>query len=301
MASTALSPEQVHFFHQNGFLVLPQVLAPEELERLRTATQDLIARASPDAGPDYLYGVGQATGKPVLRRIEYMLDKCSECRVLMGHPFILRTVAQLMGPDFIPTWDSMVVKLPNEGIAVPWHRDAGTDCVGDTPIFNVDFYLDEADEDTCVWAIPGSHTWSAEHVQAFLDQHRSADRLPRDFRNSGAVPLFMQPGDVLLHNILVLHGSPDNCSPSLRRVIYYEFRTAHVEERLGPHVPAYIPLKQRVLLRCIELRAQASYVPAAEDRFTYQPPAPFGVQSWYANEDPPTFRYAHEDYWRPKQ
>ncbi|MGC8667297.1 MAG: phytanoyl-CoA dioxygenase family protein [Chthonomonadales bacterium] len=301
MVLPALAPEQANFFAKNGFLVLPHVLTTQELVRLQEATADLIAHASPEAGPDYLYGTAHKGGRPVLRRIEYVVDKCPECRVLLGHPFILRVVQQLIGSDFIPTWDSMVIKLPYEGIAVPWHRDAGTDCVGDTPIFNVDFYLDEADEDTCVWAIPGSHTWPSDRVEEFLAQHHEADRHPKDFRNAGAIPIFMQPGDVLLHNILVLHGSPHNSSPSLRRVLYYEFRAAHVEERLGPHVPAYIPLKQRVLLRCIELRSRAHYVPSDEARFEYQPPAPYGVHTWHADEDPPTFRYAHEEYWRSKQ
>jgi len=301
MRAKALSAEQVRFFEQNGFLVLPRVLDQQELAQLQRATEHLIAQATPGANPDYLYGTGQHTGRPVLRRIEYMVDKCAECRVLLGHPLILQIVDQLIGSDFIPTWDSMVVKLPDEGISVPWHRDAGTECVGDTPIFNVDFYLDEADEDTCVWAIPGSHTWSKERVSAFLAQHRESDQHPKDFRNAGAVPLFMQPGDVLLHNILVLHGSPQNNSPALRRVIYYEFRAAHVEEHLGPHVPAYIPLKQRVLLRCIELRRRASYVPKSEQSFEYQPPAPYGVHAWSTDEDPPTFRYPHEEFWRSTQ
>ena len=36
----------------------------------------------------------------------------------------------------------------------------------------------------------------------------------------------MKPGDVLIHDIMVLHGSTQNLSQTLRRVIYYEFRAA---------------------------------------------------------------------------
>ncbi|MER3473658.1 MAG: phytanoyl-CoA dioxygenase [Armatimonadota bacterium] len=295
---SVISDEEKQFFLDNGYLILRGVLQGEELRRIQQAMQELVHYGSQTVRdhPDYMYGVGPNTGKPVLRRIEYVIDKRDEMKVLLGHPFILRSVENLIGRDFIPTWDSMVLKMPGEGIIVAWHRDAGTECVGDTPIFNVDFYLDEADEDTCLWVIPGSHQWDVEQAQRWLAERRDRDQTKEHFRASGAVPVLMQAGDVLFHNILLLHGSPYNLSNKLRRVVYYEFRAAHVEYALGPHVPEYIPLKQRVLLRCIEKRQQADYV-GREQPFVYNPPEPFAVQ-WTPGTELPTYRYAHPDYWR---
>jgi ectoine hydroxylase-related dioxygenase (phytanoyl-CoA dioxygenase family) len=107
----------------------------------------------------------------------------------------------------------------------------------------------------------------------------------------------MEPGDVLLHNILVLHGSPENRSDHLRRVVYYEFRAAHVEEAIGPHVPEYIPLKQKVLLASIARRGQAPYA-VGETPYQYRPPAPYDTVTLADGEEPPTYRYPHGDYWR---
>ena len=290
-----ISDEDAHFFHDNGYLIVRNALHPEELDRLRTAMDDLTIYGSNEVRdhPDYMYGQGHKTGGQVLRRIEYVIDKRDECKVLLGNPFILRSVEKLMGRDLIPTWDSMVLKLPGEGIIVPWHRDAGTDFVGDTPIFNVDFYLDEADLDTCVWVVPGSHKWSAERSQ------QEIEKLSRNgFSTEGAVPATMQPGDVLFHNILVLHGSPANTSSKLRRVVYYEFRTAHVEASKGPHIPAYIPLKQKVLLACIDWRKQANYIPVSEEPFVYNPPAPYDTVNLAPREQLPSYRYPHNEYWR---
>jgi phytanoyl-CoA hydroxylase len=297
MHRPVISDEEAHFFQDNGYLVLRGVLRGEELRRVSSAMDGLTAQGTAEVrrDPDYAYGEGHRTGVPVLRRIEYVIDKSDEMKVLLGHPFILRSVEKLMGPDLIPTWDSMVLKLPGEGIIVPWHRDAGTESVGDRPIFNVDFYLDEADNDTCVWVIPGSHKWDAGTVEDWLKQHRAADTTPERFASSGAVPALMQPGDVLFHNILVLHGSPPNCSDRLRRVVYYEFRAAHVEDQIGPHVPAYVPLKQKVLLACLERRRRSDYV-SAEEPYVYCPPPPY--DDVRAAGEPPTYRYAHGDYWR---
>jgi ectoine hydroxylase-related dioxygenase (phytanoyl-CoA dioxygenase family) len=299
MARTVISDEEARFFLDNGYLILRQVLRGEELERVQSEMLALTERGSAEVvpDPDFLYGEGHRSGRPVLKRIEYVVDKSDVMKALLGHPFILRSVEKLMGRDLIPTWDSMVLKLPGEGIIVPWHRDAGTAQVGDKPIFNVDFYLDEADLNTCVWVIPGSHLWSADEANAWIAAHKETCTTLEDFQATGAVPALMQPGDVMFHNILVLHGSPHNAGEKLRRVVYYEFRTAHVEEAIGPHVPAYIPLKQRVLRACIERRKQAPYA-AGEEPFHYNPPAPWDTVEQGMQGEPPTYRYAHGDYWR---
>lgn len=299
MARQVISDEEAQFFLDNGYLIIRNALDPQELAHVRSAMDDLTRLGSETVvqDPDFFYGTGHKTGQPVLRRIEYVIDKKDEMKVLLGNPFILNTVEKLIGPDLIPTWDSMVLKLPGEGVVIPWHRDAGTQCVGDTPIFNVDFYLDPADLDTCVWVIPGSHLWSEEKTAQWLQQH-AKDHTRAEFEAIGAVPALMEPGDVLLHNILVIHGSPENSSNKLRRVAYYEFRSAQVEAEKGPHTLDYISLKQKVLLACIERRRRASYIPAEETPFVYNPPAPWNQVSLAPGEKLPTYRYPHEQFWR---
>ena len=119
-----------------------------------------------------------------------------------------------------------------------------------------------------------------------------------DFSLSEAEPIYMQPGDVLFHEIRLLHGSRVNTSPNLRRIIYYEFRTASVELQNGPHTPEYIPIKQNVLRTCIEQRKQADYIPADETPFVYAPPPPFNCFEDLPAGGLATYRFDHQDYWR---
>jgi dipeptidyl aminopeptidase/acylaminoacyl peptidase/ectoine hydroxylase-related dioxygenase (phytanoyl-CoA dioxygenase family) len=301
MTATAITDEQAQFFLANGYLIVRGVIEGQELARVQSALAEVTAYGSAAVrdDPDYQYATGHKTGQRVLRRVEYVIDKRDECKVMLANPFVLRSVEKLMGRDLIPTWDAMVLKMPDEGIVVPWHRDAGTGCVGDKPIFNVDFYLDEADEQTCVWVIPGSHLWSVERANEWLAA-RPKDAVSRtEFVPADAVPALMQPGDVLFHNILLLHGSPANEGGRLRRVVYYEFRTAHVEEQLGPHTPAYIPAKQKLLLSCLQLRHQADYISQDEEPYVYNPPAPYDTVALVGKDRLPSYRVPHGDYWRP--
>ncbi|MGI9111080.1 MAG: phytanoyl-CoA dioxygenase family protein [Gaiellaceae bacterium] len=282
-----ISDDQARFFRENGYLVLSQLLAAGELEALRAEMQALVMSAVERTGdPDFRYREHALTGEQVLFRIEYVVDKSAACRRLLGHPFVLGSVEKLQGPSFIPTWDSMVFKLEGAGAAIPWHRDAGPEqLLDERPIFNVDFYLDASDRTNCLWAIPGSHRFGEDEARERLAE-LSAD----GFGTGGAVSLELEPGDVLFHDILVLHGSPAAQS-RLRRVLYYEFRPIDVELAIGPHTPDYIPLKQQVLAACQRERARAF---PDEEPFRYRP-APAAPPG-----EPSTFRVPHEEHWQPQ-
>jgi len=90
-----------------------------------------------------------------------------------------------------------------------------------------------------LYVIPGSHVWNDQLAGQMLD-FMSKD----GFRKLGAIPVPVNAGDVLMHNILLLHGSPA-CNSPLRRTVYYEYRSIQQELAMGPHIKEYMPLKQR--------------------------------------------------------
>jgi hypothetical protein len=240
-----LSTAEVDAFRREGFLRLRQVIDADLLGQLRRDTEELIDAAHPQ--PDYEYGDGPGSRTPVLRRVEYVVDKLPSCRRLLAHPTLLALVEQLQGPDTIPTWDSMVVKMPGDGVVVPWHRDDSEHkVVDDVPIFNIDVYLDDTDDHTALWALPCSHAWS-DH-DAWTEAFR---RMEHDaFLSEGARRIPMRAGDVLLHDIRLVHGSPPSEGGALRRVVYLEFRPVATERAVGPHDERYVERKRAVLAAC---------------------------------------------------
>src|SRR5690606_150458 len=95
------------------------------------------------------------------------------------------------------------------------------------PNFTTDIYLDESDPDNgCVYAIPGHHM--VGHVEL---KGKTQEEL---FRDCGAVPVVMEPGDVLFHFISTPHGSGPNRSDRQRRVFYIHYMSKKVKDAFYP-------------------------------------------------------------------
>jgi hypothetical protein len=229
-----LTTEQVQFFRDNGYLKIPGALASEEVESLRAASMALVesapnSQSAPEPKQDFQFGRVKGQSDEVLRRIEYVQGKGEPFLQLLAHPVLLDAVEKIVGEQFVPTFDSMVIKMPGRGVEVPWHRDGGGDNLffddpqsgRRFPSVNFDIYLDRADEQTgALWVVPGSNKDAVNRTDE-MRRRGEYETVP------GAIRVDMEPGDMLLHDTTLYHGSPQTeGSPSIRRVVYYEFRDA---------------------------------------------------------------------------
>ena len=218
-----ITDDEIAFFDENGYVICKAVLRADELAHVQSETQRLIdevldggpADAKCDRGPE---------GIPFYLTYLHSNPNTFSLR-LLAHPFVGDLLTRMVGPDFVPLWEALVFKLPSNGSSVPWHRDDQS-ISGDERVFNIDIYPDHSTvENSCVWVVPGSHRWEQEEADRWVERGR------RDFDLPRAVPAEVEPGDVLLHHVKVLHGSTVNQSNSLRRVIYFDSRAASWNER----------------------------------------------------------------------
>lgn len=283
-------------FRRDGVLVLRAVVDADELTRLREETAGIVTSALGRVGADTVVEAADADdiwfrrgpdGAVVPFRQEYVAARSAAVRHLLGHPLLARTVLRLQGSDATPTWDSMVFKAEGAGAVVPWHRDDERQPEErNAPIFNVDVYLDESDETNALWAVPGSHHWPRERADAEVRRRNGST----DFVSDAAVLVPMRPGDVLLHDIGVLHGSPASRSP-LRRVVYFEFRSApDIIDR--SHTAEYCTLKQAMWSRLLADRAAST----SDSVPTYRPSVPVELDDDVISTMPMGYRFAHEDH-----
>ena len=84
----------------------------------------------------------------------------------------------------------------------------------------------------------------------------------------------MKAGDVLIHNVRLVHGSYPNNSDQLRRTIYFEFQSIPwmIKEGIRPGYAInseWLEDRVRLLLYAIEERKKCSYA-REETSFEYQ-------------------------------
>jgi ectoine hydroxylase-related dioxygenase (phytanoyl-CoA dioxygenase family) len=269
-----LTDEQIRFFDMNGYLVLRDWVPAALLARLQHAGHAWIAdgeRLRPEeAGDDYNFA--QRPGGAALFRVNYLHNKGQAASLeLLGSPRVLAVAESLCGRDFVPTYESMVFKQAGDGERIPWHQDAVQpgQCYR---IFNYDLYLDHSLPGAgALRVIPGTHR-RRQDICALTDAH--------GWDHPDAVEVPMAPGDVLLHHVMVVHGSPQAVGRDLRRTLYYEFRSAEEILEDGPWDRDWIERRMRLVPLGIATHSRA-YPDAAPFAWRVSPelrPAPLGPE-----------------------
>jgi hypothetical protein len=265
-----LTEEQIRFFDENGYLVLRNWIPRDLLEQLQAAGQAWIADGLRTSQDDPRYADYMFAKRPhgqALFRVNYLHDKGQPASLaLLGCPQVLAVAESLCGPNFVPTYESMVFKQEGDGEQIPWHQDAVHP--RKYRIFNYDLYLDHSRiGGGALRVIPGSQAGPR-------DVCRIAEQYGWDA--PGVVSVELEPGDVLLHDVMVVHGSEHCEGNALRRTIYYEFRAAEEIAEEGPWDREWI--ERRLRLLPLALRRYRQFAPQA-DQFRwnisdeFRPPA----------------------------
>lgn len=236
-----LTEEQVRFFDEHGYLVLRQWVTGDLLARVQAAADAWIeegrgrAQAERDTGD---YNLAPRAHGDVLFRVNYLHDKGQAASLeLLGSPNVLGVAESLCGPDFVPTYESLVFKQEGDGEQIPWHQDAVHPRA--YRVFNFDLYLDRsAIGNGALRVVPGTQ-------RRILDICDIRDRHGWDA--PGVIQVEMEPGDVLLHDVMVLHGSEPTPGGRLRRTVYLEFRAAADILAHGPWDRAWIDRRLRLV------------------------------------------------------
>ncbi len=241
IANAHLTLEEVAHFDQHGYVVLRDRIPAPLLARLQEAADNWIARgreSGDNGGATSDYKFAQRDSGSVMWRVDYVHSKGEEVSLeLLGSPAVLGIAESLAGPNLVPTYESLVFKDEGDGAAVAWHQDAVHP--RSHRIFNVDVYLDHSRiGEGALRVAPGSHLRP-------VDVCELTDEFGWDA--PGVVQVEMGPGDVLVHDVMVVHGSEAVTGNRLRRTIYYEFRAAEQIMAEGPWDAEWIDQRMRLL------------------------------------------------------
>jgi phytanoyl-CoA hydroxylase len=233
--------DQYVFYNQNGYLLVKNLVAPEDIRRLH------------DWADDILYGREQVEGldpAPEGATLEQLLSRFTRIHQLhrvnataewgLLHPRILDVLEALIGPDVLALQSMLFFNPPGRG-GQGWHQDAYYITTFPDTLIGAWIPLESVDEENgCLWVVPGSgnepiypaHNPSAhihasetfddlaevENVSHLDDKVNTLSRIVS--RYPPAVSLPMEPGDALFFNGRFFHRSHPNRSESRFRRAY---------------------------------------------------------------------------------
>ena len=143
------------------------------------------------------------------------------CLRTYAHPKLLKVAESINGKDFAPFNEALFIKEPGIGAAVSWHQDGVTHWESenfDEEIHGFNFMAQVYGSTAVngVWVVPGTHKVGKIDIKKIVAETGSE-------RIDGAVPIVCNPGDVVICNRQLLHGSFPNCGFEPRVTVNFGF------------------------------------------------------------------------------
>lgn len=140
---------------------------------------------------------------------------------LVHDDHILDHVAQILGPDILCWGSSFFSKDAGSSSVVPWHQD-GT-CWGLDAPKGVTAWLaltPSTPQSGCLRVVPGSHLSAVPHAvrNAPSSMLPLGEEVAGEVDESNAVNCPLEPGEMSLHHVTLVHGSAPNQATSGRRI-----------------------------------------------------------------------------------
>jgi ectoine hydroxylase-related dioxygenase (phytanoyl-CoA dioxygenase family) len=224
-----LTQEEIRRYEDRGY-VIPNYRLPGKLvDRLRDGVDRVLATytdvAQEDLANPHMIPWSEARGpNPFLETAR--------------DPAVLEMVGQLLGPDLILWITRILCKPAVKGREVPWHQDGEYWPMRPLATCSVWVAVDPVTaHNGCMRFIPGSHQRQAlyrHHVSDRKDLVLNLELDQDQFDESTAVNVELEPGQMSLHDVRLIHGSLANTSGQRRAALIMRYMpaTSHYDRSL---------------------------------------------------------------------
>jgi ectoine hydroxylase-related dioxygenase (phytanoyl-CoA dioxygenase family) len=224
----------VDAFRRDGFVVVPGLLTPEEIDRYGKLVDAAVERRTREG----LRPLGERSRyEQSFLQVINLWEDFPEVRPLTFHPRITATAARLLGVERLRLWHDQALYKEAGGRETDAHQDQPYWPIAETDTITAWIPFDDVREESgAMGYVPGSHRVGLrKFVNIFFGE-------PYDILNDPAVrdakPVFIEVlrGSVAFHHGLTVHVARPNRSGRTRRVhtaIY--FRDGSTRARKGVH------------------------------------------------------------------
>src|SRR5580693_2437871 len=216
-----MSADAVRQFNDQGYYAPILALTGDEAARLRRRLEAFEASNS---------GLtGRLRNKPHL--LFTWLDE------LVRHPHVLDAVEQVIGPNILAWGSSFFIKEARNPSYVSWHQDSTYWGLEPPDIVTAWVAISESTlANGAMRVIPGTHKGEQMgHRDTFAPDNllSRGQEIAVDVDGSAAVDLVLQPGEMSLHHVRLIHGSEPNPSPRRRIGFAIRYLPTHVRQTVG--------------------------------------------------------------------
>lgn len=251
-----LSAEQLEAYERDGYIVVEDLVSPEEVEALKNRVWEYTHGGRPwgelrvQIEPRIQRGELQVAHLgDGIRKIEGLVEHDDLFRRLGLHENIVSIIEQILGPDIKMFRNALLLKPPEVGSQKGWHQDSPYWPIEPMALCSCWFPLDDATlENGCMVVIPGWHTKGPlPHVHV-TDDYVIAEG---HYDPSLGVAVPMRAGSGLFFHSLLPHYTAPNRSKKWRRAIALSYMSAKSRYTGEGESPVYFHVKGKTYPGCV--------------------------------------------------
>lgn len=206
-----LSSEQIAQFHEDGYVPRLRIMSPAQATEIRARLEEFEARSG-----------GPLRGD--LRHKTHLLFPW--LAALVRHDILLDAIEDLYGPDLLCWTSNFFIKEARNPAFVSWHQDSTYWGLSAPDVVTAWVALSPSNPaNGAMQVMPGTHKGDQIPHRDTFDKHNLLTRgqeVAVAVDETQAVTLSLEPGEMSLHHVRLVHGSPAN--PSSDRRIGFAIR-----------------------------------------------------------------------------
>ncbi len=222
-----LTQDQIAFYHREGYLALPAVTTPQEVEWLRGIYDRLFAaRAGWEVGDQFdLAGPDEEGQEAALPQILGPTKYAPELKEGLFRINALAVARQLLGPKAVPQGEHAILKPARTGAPTPWHQDeAYWGPEWNYNSISIWIPLQPATmENGCMQFVPASHKLDVLPHHCINNDPRIHGLEVDKAETTSAVACPIPAGGATIHHNRTLHYTGPNTSDAPRRAFILMF------------------------------------------------------------------------------
>jgi len=221
--SRRLSTSDLQRYAEDGYLSPIRVMPPEDAMAFRARLEE---HETASGGP---------LRSELKHKVHLLFTWAAE---IIRTPAILDAVEDIIGPDILCWGTSFFIKEANDPGFVSWHQDLTYWGLDPADVTTAWVALSPSTEASgAMRVMPGSHKQDVlDHVDTF-ERHNLLTRgqeVAVNVDETRAVALPLQPGEMSLHHVKLVHGSQPNRSPDRRIGLAIRYMPPSVRQVVGP-------------------------------------------------------------------